>query len=41
MSKAIVIITVDGYDPDYIEACEAPNLMALARNRVSTVSGSR
>ena len=31
MPKTTVIITVDGYDPEYIEACEAPNLMALAR----------
>ena len=31
MLKTIVIITVDGYDPEYIEACEAPNLMALAQ----------
>ena len=31
MPKTTVIITVDGYDPDYIEACEAPNLMALAQ----------
>ena len=31
MPKTIVIITVDGYDPEYIEACEAPNLMALAQ----------
>ena len=31
MPKTTVIITVDGYDPEYIDACEAPNLMALAR----------
>ena len=31
MPKTTVIITVDGYDPEYIEACEAPNLMALAQ----------
>lgn len=31
MAKTTVIITVDGYDPEYIDACEAPNLMALAR----------
>ena len=31
MSKTTVIITVDGYDPEYIEACDAPNLMALAK----------
>ncbi len=31
MPKTTVIITVDGYDPEYIQACEAPNLMALAQ----------
>ena len=31
MSKTTVIITVDGYDPEYVDGCEAPNLMALAR----------
>ena len=31
MAKTTVIITVDGYDPEYIEACKAPNLMALAK----------
>ena len=31
MPKTTVIITVDGYDPEYIEACEAPNLMTLAQ----------
>ena len=31
MPKTTVIITVDGYDPEYIEACKAPNLMALAQ----------
>ena len=31
MPHTTVIITVDGYDPEYVEACNAPNLMALAR----------
>ena len=31
MPNTTVIITVDGYDPEYIEACDAPNLMKLAR----------
>ena len=31
MPHTTVIITVDGYDPEYIEACDAPNLMELAR----------
>ena len=31
MPQTTVIITVDGYDPDYIDACDAPNLMGLAR----------
>ena len=32
MPKTTVIITVDGYDPEYIEACKAPNLTALAQH---------
>ena len=32
MPKTTVIITVDGFDPEYVEACDAPNLMELARN---------
>ena len=31
MTQTTVIITVDGYDPEYIDACDAPNLMELAR----------
>ena len=31
MPHTTVIITVDGYDPEYVEACDAPNLMELAR----------
>ena len=31
MPHATVIITVDGLDPDYLDICDAPNLMALAR----------
>ena len=31
MPKTTVIITVDGLDPEYLELCDAPNLMALAK----------
>ena len=31
MHKTTVIITVDGLDPEYLEQCDAPNLMALAK----------
>ena len=31
MSKTTVLITVDGLDPEYLEVCDAPNLMELAR----------
>ncbi len=31
MPGATIIITVDGLDPDYLAACDAPNLSALAR----------
>ena len=31
MPKSTVIITVDGLDPEYLDACDAPNLMALAK----------
>ena len=40
MPKTTVIITVDGYDPEYIEACEAPNLMALAKQGFCCVGKS-
>ena len=31
MNKTIVVICIDGLDPEYLEACEAPNLRELAR----------
>ena len=31
MSKTTVVICVDGLDPEYLEACETPNLAELAR----------
>ena len=31
MSKTTVLITVDGLDPEYLEVCDAPNLVELAR----------
>ena len=31
MSKTTVIICVDGFDPEYLEACDAPNLRELAK----------
>ena len=32
MTRTIVIICVDGLDPEYLEACDAPNLMHLGRS---------
>ncbi len=40
MPRTTVIITVDGLDPEYLQACEAPNLMALARHGFYTVGKS-
>jgi len=40
MPKTTVIITGDGYDPEYIEACEAPSLMALAKKGFCRVGKS-
>ena len=31
MSRTVVIICIDGFDPEYLETCEAPNLKALGR----------
>ncbi len=31
IDKTIVVICIDGLDPDYLEACETPNLRELAR----------
>lgn len=31
MSRAAIIITIDGLDPEYLDACDAPNLRALGR----------
>ena len=32
MAQTTVVICVDGLDPDYLDACDAPNLRGLARN---------
>ncbi len=40
MSNPVVIITVDGLDPEYLDACDAPNLMALARRGFYTIGKS-
>ncbi len=32
MPKTTVVICIDGFDPEYLEACETPNLRALAKN---------
>ena len=31
MSRTVVIITIDGLDPEYLRVCDAPNLAALGR----------
>jgi phosphonoacetate hydrolase len=31
MTKTTVVITIDGFDPEYLEACNAPNLEELGR----------
>ena len=31
MSRTTVIICIDGFDPEYLEACETPNLRAMAK----------
>ena len=40
MPKSTVIITVDGLDPEYLETCDAPNLMSLARQGFYNVGKS-
>ena len=30
MSKTVVVICIDGFDPEYLEACEIPNLRELS-----------
>ena len=36
MNKSTVIICIDGLDPEYLEACEAPNLWELSKNGFHT-----
>ena len=31
MSRTVVVICIDGFDPEYLDACEVPNLKALGR----------
>ena len=31
MSRPVAVITIDGLDPEYLRACDAPNLAALGR----------
>ncbi|MDP6454918.1 MAG: alkaline phosphatase family protein [SAR202 cluster bacterium] len=31
MTKTTVVVTIDGFDPEYLDACEAPNLQELGR----------
>ena len=30
MDKPTVVICIDGFDPEYLDACKTPNLDALA-----------
>ena len=31
MPKTTVVICIDGFDPEYLEACETPNLRGLSK----------
>ena len=35
MSRPVAVITIDGLDPEYLRACDAPNLAALGRSGFS------
>ena len=37
MNRTVAIITIDGLDPEYLRACDAPNLAALGRGGFSVV----
>ena len=37
MNRTVVIITIDGLDPEYLRVCDAPNLAALGRGGFSAV----
>jgi len=30
MSKTVVVVCIDGFDPEYLEACETPNLREMS-----------
>ena len=32
MAKSTVVICIDGFDPEYLEACDTPNLRRLGRS---------
>ena len=32
MDTPIIVVLIDGFDPEYLEACDAPNLAAMARS---------
>ena len=31
MTNPIVVVLIDGFDPEYLDACSAPNLSEMAR----------
>ena len=32
MAKSTVVICIDGFDPEYLQACDTPNLRGLGRS---------
>ena len=40
MSRPIIIICIDGFDPDYLEAAEMPNLREIGRKGFMTTGRS-
>ena len=37
MSKSTILICIDGFDPEYLEACDMPNLREMGRRGFSTI----
>ncbi|MFQ5934318.1 MAG: alkaline phosphatase family protein, partial [Dehalococcoidia bacterium] len=40
MPETTVVICIDGFDPEYLEACEAPNLRELGKNGFQRIGQS-
>lgn len=37
MSKSTILICIDGFDPEYLDACDMPNLREMGRRGFSTI----